>query len=44
MWTRRKPTIFLDIPRDQRRSDPEEITQTIAVNLQSTVHSAIQLH
>jgi hypothetical protein len=38
------PTIYLDIPEDQRRDDPEAITRVIRPSLQQTMYMAASLH
>jgi 1-acyl-sn-glycerol-3-phosphate acyltransferase len=42
--TTRKPTIYLDIPQNQRRIEPEGVTRTIAPALQGCLSRAVTLH
>ncbi|MEK7599869.1 MAG: 1-acyl-sn-glycerol-3-phosphate acyltransferase [Patescibacteria group bacterium] len=42
--TKRKPTMFVDIPVNQGRSEPEEVRRTITPSLQTTLDQAIALH
>jgi hypothetical protein len=38
------PTIYLDIPENQRREDPEEVARVIVPSLQQSVYRAAALH
>jgi|GEM_PF-7050244 hypothetical protein len=38
------PTIYLDIPENQRHDDPDEVTRTIRPSLQETMYWAAALH
>jgi hypothetical protein len=42
--TTRKPTIYLDVPKNQRRTEPEEVTRTISPSLQHCLNQAVLLH
>lgn len=38
------PTIYLDIPENQERTDPDEVTRTIVPSLQQSMYWAAALH
>jgi hypothetical protein len=42
--TRRRPTIYLDVLENQRRTEPEEVTRMISPALQHTLDQAVSLH
>lgn len=42
--TRRRPTMYVDIPEDQSRSEPEEVKRIITPALQHTLDQAVSLH
>jgi 1-acyl-sn-glycerol-3-phosphate acyltransferase len=42
--TRRHPTMYVDIPQNQRRSEPEEVKRIITPALQNTLDQAVSLH